>query len=396
MKRLGLGITCLGVVLAGCCGLRGSASDSTPVTTSSTIAIENLNGQIAQLHDEPGVEDLLLVRARFLADYEALDRASRMTEGRGRTASELLKRARARSAVHRFTDALDDIAAAERSGASQDEVVALRGSILVATGRAEEVVSQLENAVNRNPGYSSHSALAVAYASVGRFADADRLYVAALSDLDTTSPFPYAWIYFARGLMWTEQAGDRARGESLYVQALSYLPEFAMANIHLSELEVARGGLTSAMTRLERVVASSNEPEALSLLGQLHMRSGDSTKGSQEIALARQRYHWLLDHYPLAFADHAAEFYLGPGADPERAWSLARQNLANRKTDRAYVLAIRAGWATGRFREVCALLASMQAHLTQNSLAARRQLESSCATFANGHATAICPCNQDR
>jgi hypothetical protein len=87
MKVLRLGITCLGAVLAGCCGMRALAGDSTPVTTSGSIAIENLNGQIAQLHDEAGVEDLLLLRARFLDDYEALDRASRMTEGRGRTAS---------------------------------------------------------------------------------------------------------------------------------------------------------------------------------------------------------------------------------------------------------------------------------------------------------------------
>lgn len=395
MKRLRSGITCLGVVLAGCCGLRASA-DSTTGTTSSSIAIENLNGQIAQLHDEAGVEDLLLVRARFLADYEALDRASRMTEGRVRTASELLKRARTRSVVHRFAEALDDIAAAEQSGASHDEIVGLRASILVAIGRAEEVVPQLEAAISNNPGYSAHSALAVAYAAVGRFTDADRLYVASLSDLRTTSPFPYAWIYFARGLMWTEQAGDRARGESLYVQALNYLPEFVVANIHMAELETARGDLASSIARLERIVASSNEPEALSLLGQLHMRSGDSTKGLQEIALARQRYRWLLDHYPLAFADHAAEFYLGPGADPERAWSLARQNLANRKTDRAYVLAIKAARATGRFQEACALVASAQSHLTYNSTTLRSQLEKSCGTVANAQAAGDCPCKQDR
>src|SRR5512147_2847237 len=226
MKRLRLVLACLGVVLVGCCGVRASASDCTPVTTSSSIAIENLNGQIAQLHDGAGVEDLLLVRARFLADYEALDRASRIAEGRGRTVGELLKRARARSAVHRFAEALDDVAVAERSGASQDEVVGLRASILVALGRAQEVIPQLEAAVSPRPGYASRSTLAVAYAADGRFTEADRLYVAALSDLDTTSPFPYAWIYFARGLMWTEQAGDRVRGESLYAQALNFLPEF--------------------------------------------------------------------------------------------------------------------------------------------------------------------------
>jgi tetratricopeptide (TPR) repeat protein len=396
MKRLRLVLACLGVVLVGCCGVRASASDCTPVTTSSSIAIENLNGQIAQLHDEAGVEDLLLLRARFLADYEALDRASRMTEGRGRTASELLKRARARSAVHRFAEALDDIARAERYGASQDEVVGLRASILIAIGRAVEVVPQLEAAASNNPGYSTHSALAIAYAAVGRFADADRLYVAALSDLDTTSPFPYAWIYFARGLMWTEQAGDRARGESLYAQALCFLPEFATANIHSAEIEVARGDLVASIVRLERVVGSSNEPEALALLGALHVRTGDPIRGWHEISLARKRFESLLARHPLAFADHAAEFYLGPGADQERTWSLAQQNLANRETDRAYVLAIKAARATGRFEEACDLVSRAHAHLTYKSTTLFSQLEMVCGTFINTSAAGDCPCKQDR
>jgi tetratricopeptide (TPR) repeat protein len=293
--------------------------------------------------------------------------------------------------VHRFAEALDDIATAEQSGASHDEIVGLRASILIAIGRAEEVVPQLEAAVSKNPSYSSHSSLAVAYAAVGRFADADRLYVAALSDLDTTSPFPYAWIYFARGLMWTEQAGERARGESMYAQALSYIPEFAVANIHLAELEAARGELASARTRLERVVASSNEPEALALLGQLHVRSGDSTKGFGEFVLARQRFEWLLDRYPLAFVDHAAEFYLGTGANPERAWTLAQQNLVNRKTDRAYVLAIRAARATGRSHEVCALVGDAQPHVVPNSVAASGELKPSCG-ITNAQITGSCPC----
>ncbi|MCY1020079.1 hypothetical protein [Pyxidicoccus sp. MSG2] len=63
----------------------------------------------------------------------------------------------------------------------------------------------------------------------------------------------------------------------------------------------------------------------------------------------------------LAFAEHAAEFYLGPGADAERAWVLAQQNLAGRQTDRALTLALEAARATGRQREVCALAARVRA-----------------------------------
>jgi tetratricopeptide (TPR) repeat protein len=346
---LGLLVTC--VVAEG-----QRVADSPRDTTASVIAIANLDQQIIQLQEETGIEELLLVRSRFLGDYEALDRANRLTEARFGTGQDLLQRARTRSAVHRFGDALADLSAAERAGVKIDKISSQRASIFVAIGRAVEVIPQLEKDVIRHPGYASRSSLAGADAALGRLDAADRLYVAALSDLDTTLPFPYAWIYFARGLMWAEQGGDTERAEVLYKQALIYLPEFVTANINLAELEIARGDTASAMARLSRVVSSSNEPEALALLGTLHVRAGDVVAGKREISLARQQYESLLATYPLAFADHAAEFYLGPGADPERAWTLAQQNLANRETDRAVALAVKAAEATGHYAEASALL----------------------------------------
>lgn len=353
---------CLAIILGIVIGYSGffAQAQVAPRTTSGAIAIENLDGQIAQLRDGEGIEDLLLVRAQFFADYEALERAGTLAEGRYQTAGDLLRRATTRSAVHRFADALADLNSAEEDGASRDKVVAARASIFIATGHAEQAIPQLKIAVERSPGYASRCALAVAYAAVGRFVEADNLYLAALSDLTTTSPFPYAWVYFARGLMWTEQAGDPRRGEELYRQAVTYLPQFAAANIHLAELEAMRGDVKSAITRLEPIAASSNEPEALSRLGTLHLCAGDSTKGSKEIALARERYDNLLDHLPLAFADHAAEFYLGPGADSERAWALAEQNLANRETNRAYALAVKAARAIGRVHDAENLQSKMK------------------------------------
>jgi tetratricopeptide (TPR) repeat protein len=358
-------ICAVGLAVALACGSSNGASvvEVSHATTSGAIAIANLDHQIAQRQEEAGVEELLLVRSRFLGDYDALDRAVALAETRGDTGAALLRRARARSAVHRFADALVDVAAAERAGAEGDDVVGLRASILVATGFANEVVSALEDRVSRRPGFASRCALASAYSAVGRIEDADRLYVAALTDLDTTSPFPYAWVYFARGSMWVEHGEAAARGEALYRQALVHLPEFAAASIHLAELEVARGDLVSATTRLERLVAASDEPEALALVGELHVRTGDQARGWREISRARQRFDSLLARHPLAFADHAARFYLGPGADAERAWALARQNLAARGTRQAVALAVEAARAAGREHEVEALVAGAKARL---------------------------------
>lgn len=341
------------LVLAACAAPSDTTLATTPyVTTAGTIAIANLDHQIAQLGDDPAAAELLLVRARFLADDVALDRATTLAEAHSTTAVDLLLRARTRAADHRFADALADLTAAEHAGAAGPDVAALRASILIATGQPSDALAPLEATAARHPGFASHSALASAYAALGRYPEADRLYTTALAELDTTLPFPYAWIYFARALMWTEQAHDPARGEALYTQALDHLPSFVTANIHLAELEVARHDLAPAIARLERVVAATPEPEALALLGQLYLRTGDPARGQRSIARAAERYDVLLAHHPLAFADHAAAFYLGPGADPERAWQLAQQNLANRRTSRAIDLAISAARATGRHREL--------------------------------------------
>lgn len=332
-------------------------ADAVRATTSGALAIVNLDHQIERQRGGAGVDELLLLRSRFLGDYDALDEAIASAEAEAAISGSHLPRARARSAVHRFPEALDELVAAERAGEAPSQIAAQRASIAVATGGAASVLAQLESDAAAHPGYASYSALGNAYAAVGRYADADRSYVAALDDLSTTSPFPYAWLYFVRGMMWTEQAGEAARGERLYLRALAYVPAFVTANVHVAELEAARGDLDAAITRLERVVATIAEPEALATLGILHLRRGERDRGQREVAAAVARYEQLLAGHPLAFADHAAELYLGAGNDPARAWVLAQQNLGVRPTPRAFALALAAAAAAGHDDEARALRA---------------------------------------
>jgi tetratricopeptide (TPR) repeat protein len=360
MRRRSICLIWLPLTIGGCGGInKDTAIGGVRSTTDSAIAIANLDHLIAQEASTGTGEELLLLRATLLADYEALDSVAALTESAS-TAEGLLRRARCRSAVHRFAEALADTDAARLGGAKTSKVDATRASVLVAVGRAKEVIPTLESDVVRRPGFASYSTLAMAYGSVGRVREADGLYEVAIQSLDTTSPFPYAMLYFARGLMWSEQAGDRQLGEAMYARAVHFVPEFAAANIHLAELEVVRNDMMSAIARLERVVAKSQEPEALALLGQLHIQSGQEARGRQEVADARQRYEGLLAKHPQAFADHAAEFYLGAGANAERAWALARDNLSQRPTRRAHLLAIRAAHATHRTTEANKLKTSMR------------------------------------
>ena len=58
--------------------------------------------------------------------------------------------------------------------------------------------------------------------------------------------------------------------------------------------------------------------------------------------LAANRYDELTAAHPEAFADHAAEFWLGVGNDPPKGLRFAEFNLRVRRTPRAYDLLARA------------------------------------------------------
>ncbi len=354
-------------------GLFATIADAHPATTSGAIAIANLDHLIEQPNEPPARIELLLAKSRFQGDYAALDQAATLAEALPEDREGLLLRARTRAAAHRFAEALADLREAERLGASERQVASQRAAILVATGQATHALDSLESDALADPGYASHSALASAYAEVGRYRDADRQYREALASLTTTSPFPYAWIHFALGLMWSEQAGDVRRGEAEYRRALVYLPQLAVANIHLAEIEFRRGDLPSAQARLVPIVEATREPEALALLGEIRRRAGREADGERDIAEAGQRYRSLLERQSLAFADHAAEFYLGAGADPGRAMALAMRNLDNRATPRAFALAIRAAIADEG--DACALVRRMESAFDAADLPSATRLE---------------------
>ncbi|HEY9024958.1 MAG TPA: tetratricopeptide repeat protein [Burkholderiaceae bacterium] len=346
-------LACAGALLWACAAGTSAAPVALdePANTNGDIALANLDGLIEQAAGEPGAVDLLLLRGQFLADHETLDRVASLTEPHDADAAQLLRRAHARAAAHRFYEAGLDLDAAQRAGAPADAVRAQRASLQVALGHADDTLPELRAQAARRPGFGSHCALALAEAAVGHIEAADALYDAALRDLDTTSPFPAAAVWFARGLMWSEQAGDPERGAAMYAQALREVPSYVPANLHLAEIQAARGDDADALAHLQRIVAISRDPESLALLGTLHERGGDAARGRDEIAQARGRFEDLLQRHPLAFADHAAEFYMGAGHDAERALYWARINLLARETRRAYTLAIRAAQAAQRMDE---------------------------------------------
>ena len=84
---------------------------------------------------------------------------------------------------------------------------------------------------------------------------------------------------------------------------------------------------------------------------QVHCQPYVEKEQALVLVAGSDRYEALLARHPLAYADHAAEFYLGAGHDPARALAWARTNLLNRETRRAFELAIRAAREAHRDEE---------------------------------------------
>lgn len=299
---------------------------------------------------------LLLSRTQYFgsfADFTSAQELVDETEALNLDAKRVaLMRAQFLSSVHKFDEALKELDEADTLGANSQS---LRETIAIAKGEAsQQIVEARAKTATAHPSYASFTKLAAAQSATNQFDDADRSYEKALEAYKDVSPFPIAWIAFQRGVMWGESAGDDKKAYEFYQEAVARLPDYVVANVHLSELEVERGETANALGRLRRIVDATQDPEPASRLAQF-LAETDAGAAAEFAQKARDGYESWLSKFPLAFADHACEFYLGAGGDPKRALELASANLANRKTQRAYGLSIEAAEAADDISLACRL-----------------------------------------
>ena len=332
--------------------------DNAPCTTSGSIAIANLQAQIdsfghaATARPDPiqriQLADLLALRGHMLgciADYE---RASAITETlvheMPRHGAALAARSRARATLHLFTEALTDLDAADRLGA--DDTTVARAAIFQALGRYREAAELLRAATARHYDFAVAGALACLYAEREQIGEAGILFAEAGRLYRDVSPFPIAMLDFRHGLMWFEH-GDTEAARSWFEAARRRLPDYVPVLGHLAELDASRGEFCDAIARLRPLAARSDDPEYAGLLAAYLDAADHPTEAVQWRARAATRYDALTSRHPEAFADHAAEFWLGAGADARKALHLAERNLENRRTPRARALVRRAERALG-------------------------------------------------
>jgi tetratricopeptide (TPR) repeat protein len=324
-------------------------------TTDGHIAVNNLNAQIGaaerQLngpqHDfaVTSLIPLLEARAQFLGRLEDYDRAAAyadaLVQAGPKNGNAYLARAAMRSSLHRFEPALADLAEAQKLGLAAGKVDPARAMTLHAMGRANEALALQQRLTDADPTMGNLGALAVMIGDRGDREKADALFERAIGVYRDVSPFPVAWIEFQQGQMW-ERAGQVTKARADYEAAVARLPAYATAQAHLAGLQAALGDREGAIVRLRAVVAGASDPEFLGQLAALLDEVGRPEEAAPFKTRAKEHFEALLGKHPEAFADHAARFYLGAGANPARALELARLNLGNRTTPEAFDLALTA------------------------------------------------------
>jgi len=315
----------------------------------------------------PGAAEAIVeqeqLTAQFIGDLAAFDRlemlANELAREEPESARAALIAAQVACSTHRFTDARASLARAVARGASPDAAERLSLSIDQATGENLPSVLAARRERAARPGHwDEQIPLGALLADLGDFDAAERTYLQALRTYPDVSPFALAWISFQLGVLWGESvpAAQPERAAKWYRRAIDYLPGYVKARVHLAEICLDEGRTDEARALLAPVLASG-DPEVAWRLGDVALLAGDSAEAALQLAAARDGFESLLAKHPLAFADHGVEFYLGSGNDPARAFDLARLNLANRPTLRAFEQASSAAQAAGDAAAVAQLRA---------------------------------------
>ena len=323
-----------------------------PPVTDGTIALLNLQAQIdglepavrggrASIESRIGLIELITLRGLILgriADYQRAEEiAEQLVRDAAADGTAFVARARMRAVFHRFTDALDDVDRAERLSLDAETASRERAAIFQALGRYDEALAIREEAADRQASFENVAALVGLHAERGEIDAAERTYVDSRRRYRGVSPFPLALLDFQLGLMWMSE-GRWNDARTSFDAARRRVPAYAPAQGHLAEVEAELGGIESAVARLYPLAVSSDDPDYAAQLARILDEAGRAHESRHWCGLAAARYDELIASYPEAFADHAAEFWLAAGADPEKALLLARMNVEVRKTPRSFRL----------------------------------------------------------
>ena len=344
-----------------------------PSATDGKIAVINLQSarqrSWSRFAGDPhrvGVAELIVEQesqaVQFLSDFSALDRldmlATQIAQAGLPPARRMLIQAQVAAIGHRFDEARRYLAVAEDAGADTELIDRLASSIDQACGvslyalldKRRRIATEADSLEELLP-------LGALLVDLSEFDEADEVFRRALRAYSDVSPFAVAQVCFQLGILWGETVSDPQTDVAAqwYRRAVGYIPAYTKARVHLAEILNSCGRLDEAGALLTPI-AGSSDPEVQWRLADILFEKGDVAEAQAYLQAACLRFEHLLQRYPLAFADHGAEFFAGSGNNPGRAVELARLNVANRPTLRAFEFAHAIAVSTGNTAAASELL----------------------------------------
>jgi len=286
------------------------------------------------------VVDKEQIAAQFFGDLDALDRLENLATRFARVEDSWradLVQAQVASAVHRFENARLHLERASGRGAPREEVERHSLTLDQASGVNLDAVLAARHRIALKSGKLEDLVpLGALLADLDLFDKADSIYRQAFNAFTGSSPFPPAWVSFQLGVLWGELVPepDLAAAAHWYRRALDYLPGYVKARVHLAETFLDQDRAGDAAALLEPAL-QSRDPEVRWRLAEALAAQQQFGAAQLHLEAAREGFEQLLRKHPLAFADHAADFYASGGNDRPRAYELARVNAMNRPTRRA-------------------------------------------------------------
>jgi tetratricopeptide (TPR) repeat protein len=346
-----------------------------PPATSGDIAVNNLDSARQQSWSRfwespqrPGIAECIVeqeqLTAQFLGDLDAFDRLGTLVSQLDRIDNESIRTAlicaQVASMAHRFAEAREYLALAEGRGAPPSATSRSSLSIDQACGTNLEAVFEARQRMAAASGRLEDLVpLGALLADLREFDEAERIYIRALREYQDVSPFGVAWVCFQLGVLYGELVAEPqpSHAAQWYRKALEYLPCYVKARVHLAEI-LSRCGRTQDAEALLIPALSTGDPEVHWRLADVLDACGRIEDAAAQIQAARSGFEFLLDKHLLAFADHGAGFFSGSGNDARRAFELAKVNVANRPTLRAFEQAYEAAVAVGESDAAYEILAA--------------------------------------
>jgi tetratricopeptide (TPR) repeat protein len=344
-----------------------------PVATAGEIAVINLESarerswsRFWQSPHRQGIAEHIVeqeqMSLQFLSDFGALDRlvllVNQLVHADAEPARIALIQAQVASTTHRFAEARGCLETVEMDGTLREAASRVLLSIDQACGyRLDAVLKTRKQMAAESGRLEDLVPLGALLADLRSFDQADTIYRSALTEYRDVSPFALAWTCFQLGSLWGELVPEIQpdRAEQWYRKAIDYVPSYVKARVHLSEILLGDGRFEDAQALLSPV-SSSDDPEVNWRLADVMAAMGNHNEAALQMQIARSGFENLLQKHLLAFADHGAEFYSGSGKDAERAFELARMNLQNRPTLRAFEQAYEIGVESGKSAESAEIL----------------------------------------